>query len=97
MIGISRDSQASHRKFRENFGLPFPLLSDPNLTAIQAYGVWQLKKLYGKESYGVVRSTFLIDENGVVEKAYDRVKPDLNAGEILAYLAADEQVVGSYV
>ena len=77
---------ASHQKFAEKHGLPFILLSDPELTAIQAYGVWQEKKLYGKVSMGVVRSTFVIDENGVIEKVMPKVKPDTNAGEILAYL-----------
>lgn len=86
VIGVSKDSAASHRKFAEKHGLPFLLLSDPELTAIQAYGVWQEKKLYGKVSMGVVRTTFVIDENGVIEKVMHKVKPDTNAAEILAYL-----------
>jgi len=86
VIGISKDSVASHKKFAEKHGLPFILLSDPELTAIQAYGVWQEKKLYGKVSMGVVRSTFVIDENGVIEKVMPKVKPDTNAAEVLAYL-----------
>ena len=86
VIGISKDSTASHKKFAEKHGLPFLLLSDPELTAIQAYGVWQEKKNYGKVSMGVVRSTFIIDENGVIEKVMPKVKPDTNAAEILAYL-----------
>lgn len=86
MIGISKDSVASHQKFVEKHSLPFILLSDPELTAIQAYGVWQEKKNYGKVSMGVVRSTFIIDENGVVEKVMLKVKPDTNAAEVLAYL-----------
>lgn len=86
VIGISKDSVASHQKFAEKYGLPFILLSDPELTAIQAYGVWQEKKLYGKVSMGVVRSTFVIDENGMIEKVMSKVKPDTNAAEILAYL-----------
>lgn len=86
VIGISKDSAASHQKFAEKYGLPFLLLSDPELTAIQAYGVWQEKKNYGKVSMGVVRSTFVIDENGVIEKVMPKVKPDTNAAEILAYL-----------
>lgn len=86
VIGISKDSVASHQKFAEKYGLPFILLSDPELTAIQAYGVWQEKKLYGKVSMGVVRSTFVIDENGMIEKVMPKVKPDINAAEILAYL-----------
>ena len=86
VIGISKDSVASHQKFAEKYSLPFILLSDPELTAIQAYGVWQEKKLYGKVSMGVVRSAFVIDENGMIEKVMPKVKPDTNAAEILAYL-----------
>ena len=86
VIGVSRDSVASHLKFAEKYELPFVLLSDPELVAIQAYGVWQEKKLYGKVSMGVVRSTYLIDEQGVIEKVMPKVKPDTNAAEILAYL-----------
>ena len=86
VIGISKDSTASHVKFAEKYGLPFILLSDPELEAIQAYGVWQEKKLYGKISMGVVRSTFIIDENGIIEKVMPKVKPDTNAAEILEYL-----------
>ena len=89
VIGISKDSVASHQKFAEKHGLPFILLSDPELTAIQAYGVWQEKKLYGKVSMGVVRSTFVIDENGMIEKVMPKVKPDTNAAEILTYLKAE--------
>ena len=88
VIGVSKDSAASHQKFAEKHGLPFILLSDPDLTAIQAYGVWQEKKLYGKVSMGVVRSTFVINENGMIEKAMPKVKPDTNAAEILEYLTA---------
>ena len=66
--------------------MPFILLSDPDLIAIQAYGVWQEKKLYGKVSMGVVRSTYIIDENGMIEKVMPKVKPDTNAAEILEYL-----------
>ena len=90
VIGISKDSTASHKKFTEKHGLPFLLLSDPELTAIQAYGVWQEKKNYGKVSMGVVRSTFIIDENGVIEKVMPKVKPDTNAAEVLAYLKGDK-------
>ena len=90
VIGISKDSVASHKKFAEKHGLPFILLSDPELTAIQAYGVWQEKKLYGKVGMGVVRSTFVIDENGVIEKIMPKVKPDTNAAEVLAYLRGDK-------
>ena len=86
VIGISKDSEASHRRFAEKNGLPFILLSDPELKAIQAYGVWQEKKNYGKVSMGVVRSTFIIDEKGLIEKVMPKVKPDTNAAEILDYL-----------
>ncbi len=88
VIGISKDSTESHRKFAEKYGLPFILLSDPDLEAIKAYGVWQEKKLYGKVSFGVVRTTFIIDENGNIEKVMPKVKPDTNAAEILEYLKA---------
>ena len=86
VIGISKDSVASHLKFAQKHDLPFVLLSDPELQAIQAYDVWQEKKLYGKVSMGVVRSTYIIDEQGMIEKAMPKVKPDTNAAEILAYL-----------
>ena len=86
VIGISRDSQASHLRFKEKYELPFLLLSDTELTVIKAYDVWRLKTLYGKTSYGVVRSTFVIGETGVIEKVYEKVRPDKNAGEILQYL-----------
>ena len=86
VIGVSKDSVASHQKFAEKYGLPFVLLSDPELTAIQAYGVWQEKKSYGKVSMGVVRTTYVIDPEGVIEKVMPKVKPDTNAAEILAYL-----------
>jgi peroxiredoxin Q/BCP len=89
VIGISKDSTASHRKFADKYNLPFILLADPELQAIQAYGVWQEKKNYGKVSMGVVRSTYLIDENGMIEKVMPKVKPDTNAAEILAYLNGD--------
>lgn len=89
VIGISKDSVASHLKFAQKHDLPFILLSDPELQAIQAYGVWQEKKLYGKVSMGVVRSTFIIDEQGNIEKAMPKVKPDTNAAEILDYLAGE--------
>ena len=88
VIGVSKDSTASHQKFAEKHGLPFILLSDPELTAIQAYGVWQEKKNYGKVSMGVVRSTFVIDGAGNIEKVMPKVKPDTNAQEILDYLGA---------
>ena len=86
VIGVSKDSVASHKKFAEKYGLPFILLSDPERQAIEVYGVWQEKKNYGKTMMGVVRTTFIIDENGVIEKVMEKVKPDTNAQEILAYL-----------
>ena len=86
VIGVSRDSVASHQKFAEKYELPFVLLSDPELEVIKAYDVWQEKKMYGKTSFGVVRSTYVIDENGVIEKVMPKVKPDTNAAEILEYL-----------
>ena len=88
VIGVSRDSAASHLKFAEKYELPFVLLSDPERQAIEAYGVWQEKKNYGKVTMGIVRTTYLIDEAGVIEKVWPKVKPDDNAGEILAYLEA---------
>ncbi len=86
VIGISKDSVASHQKFAAKHQLPFLLLSDPELTAIQAYDVWQEKKLYGKVSMGVVRTTYLIDENGIIQHAMPKVKPDTNAADVLALL-----------
>lgn len=84
VIGVSKDSVSSHQKFAEKYSLNFILLSDPELDAIQKYGVWQEKKLYGKVSMGVVRTTFIIDEDGNIAKIMPKVKPDTNAAEILA-------------
>ena len=86
VIGISKDSTNSHLNFATKYNLPFILLSDTDLSAIKAYGVWQEKKLYGKVSMGVVRTTFLIDENGIIKSVMHKVKPDTNADEILALL-----------
>jgi peroxiredoxin Q/BCP len=86
VVGVSKDSTASHQKFAEKYSLPFVLLSDPELEAIKAYDVWQEKKLYGKVSFGVVRTTYIIDENGMIEKTMPKVKPDTNAIDILEYL-----------
>ena len=86
VIGISKDSIKSHTNFAKKHDLPFILLSDPELEAIKAYDVWQEKKLYGKVSMGVVRTTYIIDENGMIEKVYDKVKADKNVGEVLEYL-----------
>ena len=86
VIGISKDSVSSHEKFAGKYNLPFILLSDPELQSIQAYGVWQEKKLYGKTSMGVVRTTFIIDEQGKILKVMPKVKPDTNAAEVLQLL-----------
>ena len=88
VIGISKDSVASHVKFAEKYGLPFILLADPDRVAIEAYGVWQEKKMAGKVGMGVVRTTFLIDEEGNIAAVMPKVKPDTNAAEILAMLGA---------
>ena len=86
VIGISKDSVASHVKFAEKYSLPFVLLSDPERKAIEPYGVWQEKNMCGKVGFGVVRTTFVIDENGIIERVMPKVKPDTNAAEILAAL-----------
>jgi len=86
VIGISKDSIQSHQKFAEKYELPFILLSDPELEVIKAYDVWQEKKLYGKSSMGVVRSTYIVDENGVIIKVFEKAKPDTNAYDILDFL-----------
>lgn len=86
VIGISKDSEASHQRFAEKNELPFVLLADPELKAIKDYDVWQEKKMYGKVSMGVVRSTYLIGEDGMIEKVWKKAKPDTNAKEILEYI-----------
>ena len=86
VIGVSKDSVASHVKFAEKYSLPFILLSDPDRLAIEPYGVWKEKKMCGKTSMGVVRTTFIIDENGMIAHVMPKVKPDTNAAEILALL-----------
>ena len=86
VIGVSRDSQASHQRFAEKNSLPFILLSDPELSAIQAYDVWKEKKLYGKVSMGVVRTTYLIDEEGTIRKAFGKVKAAENPAQMLQEL-----------
>lgn len=86
VVGVSKDSQKSHQRFAEKNELPFLLLSDPELTAIQAYDVWKEKKLYGKTSMGVVRTTYVIGPDGVIEWAGEKVKPDENAQQILGFL-----------
>ncbi len=86
VLGISKDSVASHKKFEEKYNLPFTLLSDTELTCIKAYDVWKEKKNYGKVSMGVVRTTYLINEKGIIEKAYDKVKAAENPAQMLAEL-----------
>ena len=90
VLGVSRDSVASHKKFEEKYGLPFPLLSDPDLTAIRAYDVWQEKTNCGKTTMGVVRTTYLIDENGMIGKAFGKVKAADNPAQMLDELGKTE-------
>ncbi len=87
VIGISKDTQASHKKFADKYRLPFILLANPELDVIQAYDVWHEKKLYGKTSMGIVRSTYLIDEEGIIRKAYFKVKPAENPSQMLEELS----------
>ena len=87
VLGISKDSVASHKKFEEKYGLPFTILSDPELVAIQAYDVWQEKKNYGKTYMGVVRTTYLIDEEGKIAKVFDKVKAADNPEQMLGELS----------
>lgn len=83
IIGISKDSEASHIRFADKYELPFILLSDTELKAIKDYDVWQEKKSAGKVTMGVVRTTYLIDENGIIEKVWKKAKPDSNVDEVL--------------
>ena len=83
VLGVSKDSVASHKKFEEKYGLPFTLLSDTDTKVIQAYDVWKEKTLYGKKYMGVVRTTYLIDENGMIVKAFGNVKAAENPGDML--------------
>lgn len=89
VIGISKDSIKSHSNFAAKFELPFILLADPQLEAIQAYDVWQEKKLYGKTYMGVVRSTYIIDEQGMITHVFEKVNPDTDATIILKEIAAN--------
>lgn len=89
VVGVSKDSQSSHQRFAEKNGLPFTLLSDPELSAITAYDVWKEKKLYGKTSMGVVRTTYVIGPDGVIEWAQEKVKPDQNAQQVLDFLRGE--------
>ena len=86
VLGVSRDSTASHKRFEEKYGLPFTLLSDPELKVIKAYDVWKEKVNYGKVTMGVVRTTYLIDENGIIARAFDKVKAADNPAQMLAEL-----------
>ncbi|MCL2573546.1 MAG: thioredoxin-dependent thiol peroxidase [Defluviitaleaceae bacterium] len=86
VIGISKDSEESHRKFAEKNDLPFILLSDTNLETIKAYGVWQEKTNFGNTAFGLVRASYIVDEEGAIEKVFKRAKPDTNAEDILKYL-----------
>ena len=91
VLGVSKDSVASHKKFQEKYQLSFPILSDTELQVIQAYDVWKEKKLYGKVSMGVVRTTYIIDENGMIVWAREKVKPDTNAAEVLGWLTSSSR------
>lgn len=87
VIGISKDSQRSHQNFIQKYELPFLLLSDPQLEAIQAYDVWQEKKLYGKTYMGVVRATYIIDEDGMIAHVFEKADPTTNTQDVLALLS----------
>ena len=86
VLGVSPDSEASHVKFKEKYGLPFTLLADPEHSVAEEYGTWVEKKKYGKTYMGIERSTFLIDSEGRVAKVMRRVKPDTHTDEVLAAL-----------
>ena len=90
VFGLSKDSSASHKRFADKYELPFTLLADTETAVLQDYGAWQEKKMYGKVSMGTVRSTVLIDENGIVEKVWPKAKPDTNAADVLAYLKGEK-------
>ena len=86
VIGISQDNEASHGKFKNKYDLPFYLLSDPDREAITAFGAWGEKQMYGKSYEGILRSTFVIGEDGTVLKAWPKVKPEEHAAEVLSAL-----------
>lgn len=90
ILGVSKDSVKSHKKFQEKYQLPFTLLSDPELQVIQAYDVWKEKNMYGKKVMGVVRTTYLINEEGIIEKAYTKVKAAQNPEDMLKVLNASQ-------
>lgn len=87
VLGVSKDSVASHKKFAEKYQLPFTLLADPEREVIEAYDVWQEKNMYGKKVMGVVRSTYLIDEEGRIEKVFAKVRAADNPAQMLAALS----------
>ena len=89
VLGVSKDSVQSHKKFAEKYGLPFTILADPERTVIEAYDVWKEKNMYGKKVMGVVRTTYLIDENGMIEKAFSKVKAADNAAQMIKELDPD--------
>lgn len=86
VLGVSKDTVSSHKKFQEKYSLPFPLLSDTELSVIKAYDVWQEKNMYGKKTMGVVRTTYLIDEEGTIVKAFGKVKAEANPAQMLGEL-----------
>ncbi|MGI6169305.1 MAG: thioredoxin-dependent thiol peroxidase [Christensenellales bacterium] len=92
VLGISKDSIESHSRFAQKHELPFHLLSDEDMSVMQAYGAWGEKKFYGKTSMGVLRSTFVIDKDGIIEKVYARVKTDTHGADLLAYLSSRETI-----
>ena len=95
VLGVSTDSVESHRRFAEKHDIPFTLLADPDRTAVTAYGVWGKKKFMGRDYEGTLRTSFLIDPRGMVEKVYENVKPEAHAGEVLADLAALKEKAAS--
>ena len=94
VVGISRDGESSHKRFAGRYDLPFVLLSDPQREAMEAYGVWQEKKLYGRTGMGVARTTFVIGPDGTIERVFEKAKPDTNAAEVLSWLTEREGASG---
>lgn len=91
VLGVSRDDVASHQKFSQKYSLPFPLLADTDGSVTEAYGVWQEKNMYGKKTWGIVRSTFIIDRDGVVRKVFPKVKVDGHTAEVLEFIRSNLQ------
>ncbi|MCB0308240.1 MAG: thioredoxin-dependent thiol peroxidase [Bdellovibrionales bacterium] len=87
IYGVSKDSIDSHLKFKSKYSLPFPLISDPDLSLAKAFGAWGEKNMYGKKSFGILRSTFVVGPSGTIEKVYPKVKPEEHADQILKDLA----------